>query len=91
MFARSIPRYFLGENGRSGDVLFSAIVGVLWLAGSYHVVATNPHADWLPEVLLTGVCAGLAEEIVFSGVLFPTLITEEGMAREVSGLDRVRR
>jgi uncharacterized protein len=61
----------------AGAVLFSAVVGVLWLVGSYHVIGTNPHADWIPEVLVAGICAGLAEEIISRGVLFR--IAEEGM------------
>ena len=61
----------------AGLVLFSAVVGVLGLAGSYHVLGTNPHADWLPQVLVAGVCAGIAEEVIVRGVLFR--IVEEGL------------
>lgn len=68
----------LGATGAAtGLVLFSAVVGVLWLAGSYHVLGTNPHADWLPQVLVAGVGAGIAEEIMVRGVLFR--IAEEGL------------
>ncbi|MDO1527673.1 type II CAAX endopeptidase family protein [Fulvimonas sp. R45] len=61
----------------AGLALFSAVVGVLWLAGSYHVLGTNAHADWLPQVLGAGVGAGIAEEIITRGVLFRVL--EEGL------------
>lgn len=60
----------------TGAVLFSLVVGVLWLAGSYHVVAIDWQVDWLPGVLVAGVGAGIGEEIVMRGVLFR--IVEEG-------------
>jgi membrane protease YdiL (CAAX protease family) len=60
-----------------GAVLFSLVVAVLWLAGSYHVTGTNPQADWLPAVLVAGIGAGIGEEIVMRGVLFR--IVEEGL------------
>jgi hypothetical protein len=50
---------------------------VLWLLGSYHVLGTNPHADWLPQVLVAGIGAGIAEEIITRGVLFR--VAEEGL------------
>lgn len=61
----------------AGSVLFSSVVGVLWLLGSYHVIGFNPHADWLPPLLFAGIGAGIAEEIMFRGVLFRA--TEEGL------------
>jgi hypothetical protein len=61
----------------AGAVLFSAVVGVLWLLGSYHVTGTNAHADWLPALLMVGLGAGIGEEIISRGVLFR--ITEEGL------------
>jgi uncharacterized protein len=61
----------------AGAVLFSAIVLVLWLTGSYHVIGTDPGADWLPGVLTAGIGAGIAEEIVTRGALFR--IVEEGL------------
>ena len=60
-----------------GAVLFSLVVGVLWLIGSYHVIATNPHVNWLPAVLVAGIAAGIGEEIVVRGVIFR--IVEEGL------------
>lgn len=60
-----------------GAVLFSAVVLVLWLAGSYHVTGMNPGVDWLPAVLTVGLAAGIGEEIITRGVLFR--IVEEGL------------
>lgn len=60
-----------------GAVLFSVVVGVLWLAGSYHVIGTDPQVDWLPGVLVAGVGAGIGEEIIARGVIFR--IVEEGL------------
>ncbi|WP_346949474.1 type II CAAX endopeptidase family protein [Dyella sp.] len=60
-----------------GIGLMSLTVAVLWLLGSYHVLHTNPAADWAPAVLVVGVGAGLGEEILFRGVLFR--IVEEGL------------
>jgi uncharacterized protein len=73
---RAIPTYglagFLG-----GAVLFSVVVGVLYLAGSYHVTGTDPQVDWLPGVLVVGIGAGIGEEIIARGVIFR--IVEEGL------------
>ncbi|WP_266169979.1 CPBP family intramembrane glutamic endopeptidase [Dyella subtropica] len=60
-----------------GAGLISFVIGVLWLAGSYHVVGTNPGVDWLPAVLVVGVGASIGEEIITRGVLFR--IIEEGL------------
>lgn len=60
-----------------GVLLMSAVVFVLWLAGSYHVTGTNPSVNWLPAVLTTGLGAGIGEEIVTRGVLFRAV--EEGL------------
>jgi membrane protease YdiL (CAAX protease family) len=60
-----------------GIGLMSLTVAVLGLLGSYHVLRTNPAADWVPAVLVVGIGAGLGEEILFRGVLFR--IVEEGL------------
>ncbi len=73
---RDVPTFGLGGFA-GGLVLFSAVVGLLWLLGSYHVLGTNPHADWLPQVLVAGIGAGIAEEIITRGVLFR--VAEEGL------------
>ena len=73
---RALPRYgLIGLLG--GTALFSAVVGVLWLAGSYHVTGFNPHPDWIPQLLYVGVGAGAGEEIVMRGGLFRMI--EEGL------------
>lgn len=73
---RDIPAF--GTAGLVvGAVLFSLVVAVLWLVGSYHVTGTNPHVDWLPAVLVAGIGAGIGEEILVRGVLFR--IVEEGL------------
>jgi len=61
----------------AGAALFSAVVGVLWLLGSYHVVGTNPDAHWLAAALTVGLGAGIGEEIVSRGVVYR--IVEEGL------------
>jgi uncharacterized protein len=73
---RAIPSYGL-VGFLSGAVLFSAVVGVLYLAGSYHVTGTDPQVDWLPGVLVAGIGAGIGEEIIARGVIFR--IVEEGL------------
>lgn len=60
-----------------GATLFSAIVGLLWLLGAYHVVGFNPNANWVTALMMTGIGAGIGEEIMFRGVLFR--IVEEGL------------
>ena len=73
---RDIPTF--GAAGLLvGATLFSLVVAVLWLTGSYHITATNPQVDWLPAVLVVGIGAGISEEIVVRGVLFR--IAEEGL------------
>jgi hypothetical protein len=61
----------------AGAALFSAVVGVLWLLGSYHVVGFNPDAHWLIAALTVGLGAGIGEEIICRGVLYR--IVEEGL------------
>ena len=61
----------------AGTLLFSTVVGVLWLLGVYHVVGFNPQAAWLPALLMVGLGAGIGEEIMFRGVLFR--VVEEGL------------
>lgn len=72
---RLVPQGALGLL--AGVLLFSAVVGVLWLLGSYHVVGTNPGAHWLFAALSVGLGAGIGEEIMFRGVLYR--VVEEGL------------
>ena len=73
---RSLPRWGLAGL-LAGALLFSAIVGALWLLGSYHVSGTHAQVNWLPQVLVAGGGAGVGEEIVARDVLFRML--EEGL------------
>jgi membrane protease YdiL (CAAX protease family) len=72
---RLLPDGALGTL--AGLLLFSAVVGALYLLGSYHVTGTNPDAPWVPALLMVGLGAGIGEEIICRGVLFR--IVEEGL------------
>jgi len=60
-----------------GAVLVSLCIAILAVAGSYSI--TGFDGDYSPwtALLVTGVCAGIAEEILFRGVLFR--LVEEGL------------
>lgn len=60
-----------------GIVLFSVVVGVLWLAGAYRIAGFNDQLPWLPMILVLGIAPGVTEEILCRGVLFR--IVEEGL------------
>jgi membrane protease YdiL (CAAX protease family) len=70
------------KGALAGLLLFSAVVGVLHLLGSYHITGTNPDAKWLPALLMVGLGAGIGEEIICRGVLFR--IVEEGLGTWVA-------
>ncbi len=70
-----VPGFLKGTA--AGLLLFSAVVAVLSVAGSYHVTGTNPGAQWLPALLMAGLGAGIGEEIIMRGVMFR--IIEEGL------------
>ncbi|GLQ88293.1 CPBP family intramembrane glutamic endopeptidase [Dyella flagellata] len=70
MFSRALTGLLIGT------LLFSTVVGVMWLLGSYHVTGFNPHANWVTALLMVGLGAGIGEEILFRGALFR--IVEEG-------------
>ena len=73
---RAIPTY--GIAGLVGGFLiFSTVVGLLWLFGSYHVLGTNASVNWAHAILITGITAGIGEEIATRGVLFRVI--EEGL------------
>lgn len=61
----------------SGFALISVVIGILWLAGSYHVTGTDNSVDWVSLVLVFGLGAGISEEVFCRGVLFR--IVEEGL------------
>ena len=80
-----LPRSALAQGGLGllgGFALFSAVVGMLWLLGSYHVSGIHASAHWLPQLLAVGLGAGIGEEIISRGVLFR--IVEEGLGTWVS-------
>jgi CAAX protease family protein len=66
----------------AGALLFSAVVGALWLLGSYDIVGTNPDAHWMLAALTVGLGAGIGEEIICRGVLYR--IVEEGLGSWVA-------
>jgi len=60
-----------------GAVLLSVCIGVLALAGSYSITRINwDYSPWT-DLLVTGVIAGVSEEILFRGALFR--LVEEGV------------
>lgn len=79
------PRRLLPDGAKgtlAGLLLFSAVVGVLYLLGSYHVTGTNMDAQWLPALLMAGLGAGIGEEVITRGALFR--IVEEGLGTWVA-------
>ena len=79
------PRRLLPDGAigaAAGLLLLSAVVGVLYLLGSYRVTGTHPDAAWLPAMLMFGLGAGIGEEIITRGVLFR--IVEEGLGTWVA-------
>lgn len=70
-----LPHGFLGLL--AGALLISAVVGVLWLLGSYQVTGHNANPRWAQQLLIGGLGAAVAEEIITRGVLFR--ISEEGL------------
>ena len=63
-----VPHLAIGILG--GAALMAGVIGVLWLAGSYTVTAVNTGVLWLRSLLIFGLATGIAEEIIFRGVLF---------------------
>jgi membrane protease YdiL (CAAX protease family) len=66
------PRRLAGLAGGLvlGAVLLSAVIGALFVLGSYRIVGTNPGYNVWPALLSAGVTAAVAEEIAFRAVLF---------------------
>lgn len=85
LIERRTPTELLSRNAPSralaglaaGAALFSTVVAVLWLLGSYHVTGFNPHVNWVTPLLMVGIGAGVGEEIMFRGALFR--FVEEGL------------
>ena len=59
-----------------GLVLFSVVIGVLWLLGSYQIIGSNPWQIMF-SALWIGIVPGFVEEILFRGVLYR--IVEESL------------
>lgn len=53
-----------------GALVFSAIVGVAALLGTYQAVELSAAEDWLPILLGAGLMAGITEEILLRGIVF---------------------
>lgn len=53
-----------------GALVFSAIVGVAALIGTYQAIGLSPAEDWLPILIGTGLMAGVTEEILLRGIVF---------------------
>lgn len=53
-----------------GLVLFSAIVGLVWLVGGIAFHGTHTPQNWAATVFTAGLVAGIVEEIVFRGIVF---------------------
>ncbi len=60
----------VGSGFLQGAMVFSAIVGVAALLGSYQALGLSPAEDWLPILVVTGVMAGVTEEILLRGIVF---------------------
>ena len=60
-----------------GAVLVSACVAILAAMGSYSVTGFNEGYSPWTDLFVMGVCAGIAEEILYRGVLFR--LVEEGL------------
>ncbi len=70
-----LPDTALGLALGAGLMLLAT--GLLWLAGAYHIVDTQPDAPWIRGLLVAGVLPGVTEEIVSRGVVYR--IVEDGM------------
>ena len=73
------PRDDLPFDGRARDaangfaqgaLVFSAIVGVAALLGTYQALGLSPAEDWLPILVAAGLMAGVTEEILLRGIVF---------------------
>jgi uncharacterized protein len=65
---RVLPDGLLGFAG--GTALLGAVIGVLWLAGCYSVTGFGADVNWSTGLLVVGLGTGIAEEIIFRGVLY---------------------
>jgi uncharacterized protein len=67
----------IGVGVLIGFGLFSAVAGVLWSLGYYHVTSTNPASVMLP-VALASASAAVFEELMFRGLVFRIIEQSHG-------------
>ena len=60
-----------------GFVALSVTIGVVALSGGYRITGLNPAYSPWPDLFTLGLVAGVAEEIIFRGVLFR--LVEDGL------------
>ncbi|HVZ44522.1 MAG TPA: type II CAAX endopeptidase family protein [Ramlibacter sp.] len=53
-----------------GGLFVGCVIGVLWIAGSYHVAGFGSDVHWAMGFVASGVAPAVSEEIVFRGVMF---------------------
>lgn len=59
----------VGWGALTGAVLMTAVVGLVWLLGGIAFHGVHAPTDWLPLLCIAGLQAGVAEEIVFRGIV----------------------
>ena len=67
----------LALGAAAGTLLISAVVAILWLAGAYSVTGTTAAEGVWRWILVGGLAAAIAEELVLRGVCFR--LVEEGL------------
>jgi len=60
----------LGLGALGAAVLFSAIVGIAALLGTYRIVGWGGLSNWVFVLFAAGFSAGFVEELIFRGILF---------------------
>ena len=65
---RVLPDGALGFLG--GTALMGAVIIVLWVLGFYQVTGFGNEVNWSTGLLVVGLGTGIAEEIIFRGVLY---------------------
>ncbi|MBI4675805.1 MAG: CPBP family intramembrane metalloprotease [Chloroflexi bacterium] len=77
----------LGAGILFGAVLFTIVIGGLWLLGVYRVLGWNAALDLAP-ILAASIFAGFVEEVLFRGILFRIVQESLGtwLALAISGL-----
>jgi CAAX protease family protein len=65
---RALPE--LGAGLIAGLLLFSALMGILWLAGAYHPAGIAGATPQVAKGFVLALFAGILEELLFRGLLF---------------------